>query len=51
MMTEPPKQKDLDEICQMCKRPKKKHTHEELLVCLQKMTEFKSQTQGGAGIE
>ena len=51
MMTEPPKPKDVEEICPMCKRLKSKHTHEELLACTRKMNEFKQQSSGGAGIE
>lgn len=51
MMTEPPKPKDVEEICPMCKRPKSKHTPIELLACTRKMKEFREQSQGGAGIE
>ena len=51
MMNEPPKPKDSDEICQMCKRPKSKHTHEEILACSKKLVEFKKESTGGAGIE
>jgi len=51
MMTEPPKQKEEDEICTMCRRPKSKHSPEELLTCSRKMAEFKKTTTGGAGIE
>ena len=51
MMTEPPKPKEGDEICPMCKRPKSKHSPEELLACTRKMNEFREQRQGGAGIE
>lgn len=51
MMTEPPKPKDIDEICPLCKRLKKKHTNEELFACIQKMNEFKEERLGGAGIE
>jgi len=50
-MTEPPKPKEEDEICSMCRRPKTKHSHEELLACSRKMEEFKKNTIGGAGIE
>ena len=50
MMNEPPKPKELDEICPMCKRPKDKHTLQELLTCSRKMDEFKKRKQGGAGI-
>jgi hypothetical protein len=51
MMAEPPKSKDSDEICPMCKRPKSKHTAKEMIVCSRKMIEFKKNTTGGAGIE
>jgi len=51
MMTEPPKPKEGDEICPMCRRPKTKHSPEELLTCSRKMEEFKKNTKGGAGIE
>ena len=50
-MTEPPKPKEGDEICPMCRRPKSKHSPEELLTCSRKMEEFKKNTKGGAGIE
>ena len=50
-MTEPSKPKDTDEVCLMCKRPKSKHTQEELQVCSRKMMEFKKNKTGGAGIE
>ena len=51
MMTEPPKPKEGDEICPICKRPKSKHTPEEMLACSKKMMEFKKDDTGGAGIE
>lgn len=51
MMTEPPKPKEGDEICPICKRPKSKHTSEEMLACSKKMMEFKNDDTGGAGIE
>ena len=35
----------------LCVKDQKNHTHEELLACMKKMSEFKDQTQGGAGIE
>ena len=50
-MTETPKPKEEDEICPMCRRPKRKHSAEELLTCSRKMEEFKKSTTGGAGIE
>jgi len=46
-MTEPPKPKEGDEICPMCRRPKSKHSPEELLTCSRKMEEFKKNTKGG----
>jgi len=51
MMTEPSKPKDTDEVCPMCKRPKSRHTSEEMLACDRKMMEFKKQKDGGAGIQ
>ena len=51
MMTEPPKPEGSDEICPMCKRPKKNHTPEEMLMCSRKMSEFEEKKEGGAGIE
>lgn len=51
MMTEPPKSKDTEEVCPMCKRPKSKHTQEGLLACSRKMIEFRKNKTGGAGIE
>ena len=51
MMTEPPKPTSGDEICIMCKRPKSKHTNEEMLECSKKLLEFKKTTTGGAGIQ
>lgn len=51
MMTEPPKPKDSDEICSMCRRPKRNHTPEEMLACSRKLQEFKKHPTGGAGIE
>ena len=51
MMTEPPKPKESDELCPMCRRSKSKHTEEEMLACTRKMDEFKKQKDGGAGIQ
>ena len=51
MMTELPKPESGDEICSLCKRPKSKHTHEEMLACTRKMKEFEKSKEGGAGIE
>ena len=51
MMTEPPKPEGSDEICPMCKRPKSKHTSEEIQICSRKMKEFEESNKGGAGIE
>jgi len=50
-MAEPPKPKEEDEICTMCRKLKSKHSPEELLTCSRKMEEFKKNTTGGAGIE
>lgn len=50
-MTQPPKTKDMNEICQMCKRPKKNHTSEEMIACSRKMKEFQDAKEGGAGIQ
>ena len=49
MMSEPPKKGE--ELCPMCKRPLSKHTDAERLVCSQKLAEFKTQREGGAGIQ
>ena len=49
-MTEPPKYSD-QEICPLCKRPKNKHTPDELHACAGKLKEFRKQRHGGAGIE
>lgn len=49
MAAEQPKSES-EEICPMCKRPKRKHTLAELNVCSRKMTEFQTQDEGGAGI-
>lgn len=35
-MNKPPKTTSREEICPMCKRPKSKHTNEELSVCSKK---------------
>jgi hypothetical protein len=51
MMTEPPKHGGGEELCPMCKRPKSRHTPEEMLACSQKMKEFEEKKDGGAGIE
>ncbi len=48
-MTKPKPSED-DEICLMCRRPKSRHTHEELLACSRKMKEFQKEKSGGAGI-
>jgi len=50
MMTKPPKPSEGDEICPMCRRPKSKHSEEEMLVCSRKMKEFQKEKSGGAGI-
>lgn len=46
MTTEPSKPKEGDEICPMCKRPKSKHTNEEMLACSRKMIEFEKNKTG-----
>jgi len=51
MMTKPPKPKNGEAICPMCKRPKSKHSPEELLACTRKMEEFRNKPEGGAGIQ
>lgn len=51
MMTAPSKPKEGEEICPMCKRPKSKHTPEELRTCSRKLEEFRGQKEGGAGIQ
>ena len=50
-MTESPESSSGDEICPMCKKPKSKHTNEEMLACSKKMAEFEKDKTGGAGIE
>ncbi len=49
-MTKPPKPSEDDEICLMCRRPKSRHTPEEMLACSRKMKEFQKEKRGGAGI-
>ena len=39
-----------DEICPMCKRPKSRHTPEEIKACTKKINEFNNTGGGGAGI-
>lgn len=51
MMNAPSKQSSGDENCPMCRRPKDKHTNEELLACSRKLQEFSKNTTGGAGID
>jgi len=50
-MAAPPKPKNEDEICLMCKKPKSKHTVKEIQVCYSKLEEFRGQKAGGAGIQ
>ena len=50
-MVTTPQPSNTDELCPMCRRPKGKHTHEELAACSQKMQEFKKEKEGGAGIQ
>ncbi len=51
MMSAPPKPRDTEELCPMCKRPKRDHTPEETLACDRKMKEFENEKRGGIGIE
>ena len=51
MMAEPPKPKEVDEICPVCKRPMSKHTTVEMRACSYKLEEFRAQKEGGAGIQ
>ena len=51
MMNKPAKPTPDGDVCPMCKRPKEKHTQEELLACSRKMIEFRKNKTGGAGIE
>ena len=51
MMSAPPKSKEGDEICPMCKKPKSKHTNEEILACSKKLSELYNKKEGGTGIE
>jgi len=51
MVCATPKPKDGEELCPMCKRPKKDHTPEETLACDRKMKEFENEKSGVAGIE
>ncbi len=51
MMAEPPRSRDSDEICPMCKKPKSRHTAEETLACSRKLDEFRKNTTDGAGIK
>ena len=44
-------QKAREDICPMCKRPKSKHTPEEMNACLRKLEEFRGEKEGGAGIQ
>jgi len=39
-MTTKPKPSEDDEICLMCRRPKSRHTQEEMLACSRKMKEL-----------
>lgn len=49
-MMSTPRLSNTDELCPMCRRPKGKHTQEELDACSRKMQEFKKEKNGGAGI-
>jgi len=46
-----PREKEEDEICSMCQRPKRVHTQQELESCQRKMREFKESKRGGAGVQ
>jgi len=46
-MTKPQKPSEDDEICLMCRRPKSRHTPEEMLACSRKMKEFQKEKSGG----
>jgi len=43
---ESPKPSGSDEICLMCRRPKSRHTPEEMLACSRKMKEFQKEKSG-----
>lgn len=47
MMSAPPESKEGDEICPICKRPKSKHTNEEILACSKKLIESKKEKEDG----
>ncbi len=51
MMSAPPKAKEGDEVCPICKKPKSKHTNKEILACSKKLNEFYNKKEGDAGIE
>ncbi|NND86910.1 MAG: hypothetical protein HKM23_06280 [Nitrosopumilus sp.] len=51
MMNSPTKQSSGDENCPMCKKPKNRHTNDEMLACSKKLQEFRKNSAGGAGIE
>ena len=40
MMTEPPRSEGSEEICPICKKPKRSHTPEKMLECSKKIREF-----------
>lgn len=50
-MMSTPQPSNTNELCPMCRRPKGKHTQEELDACSRKMKEFKKEKNGGAGIQ
>lgn len=50
-MNAPARQSSGDENCPMCKRPKSRHTNDEMFVCSKKLEEFRKNPSGGAGIE
>jgi len=51
MMSAPPEAKEGDEICPICKKPKSKHTNEEILACSKKLSEFYNKKDGETGKE
>jgi len=46
MMTDPPKPTGGDEECPICKKPRTRHTPEEMLACSRKIREFYDAKEG-----
>jgi len=44
MMNEPPKAPGPEELCPICKKPKSRHTPEEMLDCSRKMRDTEEKT-------